>query len=108
MEERRQLHDAQAKVDAAREKSADATARLDDARARLGEGGLSVKDIKDLDAELGEAMPTDLLVLPLAAAKYPPATADNAPAVRTEFSATADPAENPAPAAPTIDPRLQL
>lgn len=107
LEERRRLHDAQAKVDDAREKSAEARTKLGEARDRVAEGGLTVRDIEDLDAELEEAMPSDLPALPVAAVRNL-SNSTGASSLRSEFSATANRVVNPGPATPTNDPHLQL
>lgn len=63
------LHQAQSEIDAGREKSGQAREKLDDAKDALNEDGITVQDLEDLEAELDEAMPTDMPSLPSSAIK---------------------------------------
>ena len=111
LEERQQLHDAQAEIDTAREKSAAARTKLDDARERISEGELTLGEIEDLDAELEELMPKDMPTLPIAAAKRLSNSAD-ASSLKGEFSGPAQAARAPelaaTKAAPAAIPELEM
>lgn len=77
--------------------------KVDVARERVANGDIPKTELDDLDAELADAMPPSVK-----AQTVDGIAADNIPAVKTEFSATANPAINLGPVTPTSDPRLQL
>ncbi len=106
--EREALHEAQADNDQRRDGLSNAREKLDTARERIGEGDLTVDEIKDLDAEILDLMPKDdLPALPPSAAKHL-ATTNNAPAAKTAFTANANLPIPANPDNPASDPRLQL
>ena len=77
--------------------------KVDLARERITNGDIPKSELDDLGAELANAMP-----LSVKAQTADGITANNIPAVKTEFSATANPAINLGQVTPTSDPHLQL
>ena len=76
---------------------------VDATRDRITEGGISKSELDNLDAELADAVPPSVK-----AQTADIDTANNIPAMKTEFSATANPVTTLDSATPTNDPRLQL
>ena len=77
--------------------------KVDAARDRITEGSISKSELDDLDAELADAVPPSVKAQTTGIEN-----ANNLPAVKSEFSATASPVVNQDPGTPAIDPRLQL
>ncbi len=107
---RQKLHDAADNIVELKERSAVAHTKISEYRERIKDGGLTVEEIEEFDAELLDAMPPSTLpTLPASAMKHLSGidTTDNAPAVKMTFTATANPeALNPA-IPPSHDAKLQ-
>ncbi len=103
LEQRNQLHLAHDKLDSARERISAARDKIQDAREKIAEGGITVDELEDLDAELLDAMPPPTLpTLPALAMKHLSGikNAADAPNARTAFSINANPASTVPTSAP--------
>ena len=63
------LHKAQSEIDKARDASADAREKINDARSAAQKDGVTVEELDDLELEIEAAMPTGLPKLPTSASK---------------------------------------
>ncbi len=110
--ERQKLHDAADKIEVLKERSADARAKISEYRGKIEQGGLTVEEIEEFDAELADAMPPSMPTLTISAAKHlsgNDATTSAEP-LKPEFTIPASPAgyeigTNAKPA-PTPEPEL--
>ena len=93
--ERDALHDAQADNDLRRDTLSEAREKVSSARAKIEEGGLTVDEIDNLDAEILDLMPKgELPALPPSAAKHltSDSATNNAPDAKSSFAVNANPA----------------